>query len=83
MPDAATIESGGTDVCGEFLGEVRSERESLLPTPDEPTDDAFTLWVEQAEALGLDCVDDTEDLDQRLAEITNLADQVDLSVAGD
>lgn len=83
VPTADRLEAGGVDLCGELLGEVRSRREELLPTPSKPTDDAFILWVEQAEALGLDCVDDTEDLDTRLDEITDLADQVDLALSGD
>lgn len=83
VPEATEVEDGGSELCGDFLGEVRSRREELLPSPDEQTDEAFRVWLEKAEALGLDCEDGAEDLDTRLDELDMLANQVDLAVAGE
>lgn len=80
VPDAETLREEGVDVCGSFLGEVRSRREELLPSPSEVVDDVFAEWIEQAESLGLDCVDDSEDLDARLADIEDLADRIDTAL---
>ncbi len=82
LPSADAIEADGTELCGDFLGEVRSRREELLPAPDEPVDEAFLAWIEQAEALGLDCEDDSENLDDRVEEIEQLGERVDLALTG-
>lgn len=83
IPDAAAFSDGSTDRCGELLGEVRARREELTPSPNEVIDDAFTDWVQQAEALGLDCPGEAEEVDERLRELDNLADLVDLALAGE
>ena len=70
-------EDDAAERCGEFLGAVRTSRQELLPGPNETVDEAFTDWVEQAEALGLDCRDDTQDVDERLAELEEIAARVD------
>lgn len=82
VPDAATIEEEGSEVCGTLLGEVRERRERLTPAPTEMADEAFTEWVERTEALGLDCEDGTEDLEDRLAEIETVANRVDAALGG-
>lgn len=82
VPDAATVEEEGAELCGEFLGEVRQQRDEMTPAPNDAIGDAFKAWAEEAESLGLDCGSDTEeDLDERIGEIDELADQVDRALA--
>ena len=83
VPEPSAAAEISADRCGELLGEVRSRREELTPAPNEVIDDAFTDWVQQAEALGLDCPDEGEDVEGRLRELDNLADLVDLALAGE
>jgi hypothetical protein len=82
VPDAATIEEEGAEVCGTFLGEVREKRDELTPAPTATAEEAFTTWAEEAETLGLDCESGTTDLDEQLARIDGLADRVDAAIGG-
>lgn len=82
IPDAATIEEQGSDACSPFLGLVRERRAELTPAPTKTVDDAFADWAEEAEALGLDCKEGTDDLDERLAEVDRLGDRVDRVLGG-
>ncbi len=75
-PTLEEAEAGGTDVCGEFLGEVRAQREVLLPTPAEGLDAPVEEWIEEAETIGLDC-DREGELADNLEDLTRRADSID------
>lgn len=82
VPEASVIGSdAGVDRCGEFLGEIRSRREELLPAPSDAVGDAFTAWMEAAQAIGLEC-GDTDDLDERLSELDEIGDRIDILLEG-
>lgn len=76
VPDAAGFLEGGEDLCGEVLGEVRARREELLPTPTETLDELVKEWVTDVEGLSLDCPNDRDEVDERLATIDVLRDAV-------
>lgn len=77
VPEAEEVLAEGEEVCGSFLGEVRSRREDLLPAPTEVLDDTVSAWLADAEAVGLDCADDEEQLRQRLDDLEVLESQID------
>lgn len=79
LPEDVAIESGGTDVCGDFLGEVRSRRADVIPTPDMSLDEPVEAWVSEAETVGLDC-DREGDLDERLADLAQRAEEIDARI---
>lgn len=78
-PSPERIADDGTEVCGDFLGEVRERRDGLLPTPDEALDEVVREWIAEAEALGLDC-EREGDLTERLDELERLADEIDAEI---
>lgn len=79
LPEDVAIESGGTDICGEFLGEVRNRRADVIPTPDVSLDEPVGAWVSEAETLGLDC-DREGDLGERLDDLATRAEEIDARV---
>lgn len=80
VPTAEQIDDDdGTQLCGEFLGDVRERREDLSPTPDPALDQLVQTWVSEAEALGLDC-EREGDLEERLATLEGLADDIDAAI---
>lgn len=82
IPDAETLEDEGAERCGEILGTVREQQAELSPAPSPATERAFTAWAEDAKALGLDCVEGSEDLDERLGQIERQASAVDDTLGG-
>ncbi|WP_436794167.1 hypothetical protein [Actinospongicola halichondriae] len=79
VPDPATIEDKGVEVCSGFLGEVRERRADVIPTPDEGLDDPVTEWVAEAETVGLDC-DREGDLAERLSDLHKRSDEIDARI---
>lgn len=75
-PSVEQAEAGGTDVCGEFLGQVRDRRQDVLPTPDPSLDGPTEAWIEEAETVGLDC-DREGDLVANLEDLQRRADAID------
>jgi hypothetical protein len=47
-------------VCNETLGFLRSNRNSLFPTPDLGVDDAVTDWIDIAEEAFFECPPNNE-----------------------
>lgn len=76
VPTPAEIDDGGSEACGELLGEVRSRREDVLPTPDPSLDEPVETWIAEAETLGLDC-DKEGRADEMLRSITAQAEEID------
>ncbi len=77
LPDEPTFRAGGEDLCGGLLGDLRSSREELFPTPSEAVDDLVDQWAILAEGVSLDCPHDEEDLGSRLAAIGDLTEEID------
>ncbi len=79
VPDADRIDSDGTDVCGDFLGEARTRRNEVIPTPDESLEEPVAAFVAEAETIGLDC-DREGDLTERLDDLAARADEIDARI---
>ena len=79
VPQDAAINENSTEVCGDFLGEVRNRRADVLPTPDVSLDEPVTDWVSQAETIGLDC-DREGDLDDRIDDLSQRAEEIDARI---
>lgn len=79
VPDASRLDDDGTEVCGDFLGEVRERRNEVLPTPDPTLDDLVREWVSEAETVGLDC-DREGELAERLDDLEAQADEIDARI---
>ena len=84
VPDAGVFVDRGEDVCGELVGDLRSGREDLLPTPTEGLDDPVHAWLNHAESIAFDCPsDDPDRLRERLHDLDVLAAEVDAGLAAD
>lgn len=81
VPTRADIDEEGEDLCGDFLGEVRDRRTELVPTPYEVLDETVREWFAKTEALGLDCGDDADTLDELLSDIDVLTAEIDAGLA--
>lgn len=77
VPEAEEVLDEGEEVCGPFLGDIRSRRDDLLPAPTEVLDETVSAWLADAEAVGLDCAADEEQLRQRLDDLEVLESQID------
>ena len=84
VPEAGVFVDRGEDLCGELVGDLRSGREDLLPTPTEGLDDPVHAWLSHAESIAFDCpVDDPDRLRERLHDLDILAAEVDAGLAAD
>lgn len=71
-------------MCDPLVGQLRSSREELLPTPTESLDAVVHAWLTAAESVAFDCPSDDPDmLRDRLHEVAVLAAEIDAGLAAD
>ena len=84
VPAAGGFIDRGEDLCGELVGDLRSARKDLLPTPIEALDGPVDAWLSHAESIAFDCpTDDPDRLRGRLHELDVLAAEVDAGLVAD
>lgn len=84
VPAAQAFIDRGEALCDPLVGELRSSRQELLPTPTEGLDAAVHAWITHAESITFDCpADDPETLRDRLHELDVLASEIDAGLATD
>lgn len=65
--------------CEQLLGDLRTTREEVVPTPVEALDAAVTEWIDVAEALAFDC-EQHPDPAAAVEELRVLAAEIDAGV---
>lgn len=84
IPTAEVFIDRGEGLCDPLVGELRSSRQELLPTPIEALDAAVHAWITDAESVTFDCpTDDAELLRDRLHELDVLAAEIDAGLQAD
>lgn len=84
VPDAQVFVDQGEELCGRLVGELRSGRQELLPTPTEAQDDAVSGWISHAESIAFDCpTDDPDRLRTRLHDLQVRTAEIDAGLAAD
>lgn len=83
VPDVDTIIDGGSDFCGELLGEFRVELTQLLPSPTEVLDEAVQAWIDHADTIAFECPSDRTVLVERMRQLDLLAAEIDAGLNAD
>jgi hypothetical protein len=83
IPDVDAIIDGGSDFCGELLGEFRVELTQLLPSPSEVLDEAVQAWIDHADTIAFECPSDRADLAERMRQLDLLAAEIDAGLEAD
>lgn len=84
VPAAEAFVDQGQVLCNELVGQLRSGRQELLPTPTEGLDAAVHAWITSAESIAFDCpTDDSTMLRDRLHDLDVLVAEIDAGLAAD
>ena len=83
VPTADDLLAGGSDLCGELVGEFRSSRDELLPTPTEALDAAVETWIADVEGMVFDCSSDRAILEDQLVALDVLVAEIDAGLIAD
>lgn len=84
VPAAEVFLDGGEALCDPLVGELRSSRQELLPTPTGALDAAVHAWITHAESVAFDCpTDDPALLRDRLHDLGVLTAEVDAGLTAD
>lgn len=84
IPAAEVFVDRGEGLCDPLVGQLRSSRGELIPTPTEGLDAAVHAWITHAQSIAFDCpTDDPEMLRDRLHDLGVLAAEIDAGLAAD
>jgi hypothetical protein len=84
FPAAEAFVDQGQVLCDELVGQLRSGRQELLPTPSEGLDAAVHAWIAHAQSLAFDCPTDASNmLRDRLHDLNVLAAEIDAGLIAD
>lgn len=84
VPEAEVFLERGEAICDPLVGELRSSRPELLPTPTEGLDAVVHAWITHAESVAFDCpTDEPALLRDRLHDLDVIAAEIDAGLAAD
>lgn len=73
--------AAGTDPatvgCEDVLAALRTEKETLLPTPDEAVDVTLNLWLEEAEGAFFECPPENGGFEKAYDEMERLRAEIE------
>lgn len=76
-PTIEQLTDGGTDYCGQLLGQLRQELPELYPTPSPSIEPAVKAWEQHLRTIAFECPSSVAEIDEHLADLDTLTAEID------